>query len=534
MIDNECFEKIGFYVSAKGLTKLDTFSNSDPFAAVFCKDKKTGEETRVGLTGLIMDNQNPEWPDQFILNYYFEAVQEITIKVYDRDGNQPLENLTRHDFGGQCTFNLSALMCAKSQKLTLNLTGGRSKGTVSIQAEAVSNTRDLFIADYVGTKLANKEGMFGKSDPFLRLYRLYESGEWGLTHQTPHVMNNLNPHFTRVGIPMVSLCNGDVNRPVKIEIWDYDNDGKHDFMGGFETSVHAMLTSGGTAYDVIEPEIKKKKKSYTNSGTMSIQNAIIEPHPTLTDFIMGGCEISLTVALDFTGSNGPCNDAMSLHYVNPGGHSFNQYEQAILSVGRVLEDYDTDKMYPVYGFGAKIHLPTGGMSPVQHCFPVYGGGLEVQGVQGILSAYRECLNHISFSGPTLFSPLIEASTGIAAGANCSQERQKYTILLIITDGEINDMPQTIDSIVRAASQPMSIIIIGVGSADFSSMKMLDGDGGPLKSQGQSAPRDIVQFVSMREFVSNPMGIAQAVLAEVPGQLLKYMTNKGLRPNSPRS
>ena len=53
-------------------------------------------------------------------------------------------------------------------------------------------------------------------------------------------------------------------------------------------------------------------------------------------------------------------------------------------MGSVVQDYDTDKMYPVYGFGAKIHLPTGGLSPVQHCFPVYGGGLEVHGVDGIL------------------------------------------------------------------------------------------------------------------------------------------------------
>jgi hypothetical protein len=30
--------------------------------------------------------------------------------------------------------------------------------------------------------------------------------------------------------------------------------------------------------------------------------------------------------------------------------------QAILSVGRVLESYDTDKLYPVFGFGAKVFI----------------------------------------------------------------------------------------------------------------------------------------------------------------------------------
>ena len=42
----------------------------------------------------------------------------------------------------------------------------------------------------------------------------------------------------------------------------------------------------------------------------------------------------------------------------------------------------------------------------------------------------------------------------------------YFILLIITDGVISDMPQTCEAIVNAAILPISIIIVGVGDADF--------------------------------------------------------------------
>ena len=48
----------------------------------------------------------------------------------------------------------------------------------------------------------------------------------------------------------------------------------------------------------------------------------------------------------------------------------------------------------------------------------------------------------------------------------SQQNQHYIINLIITDGIINDMNDTIDEIVRGSSLPLSIIIIGVGTADF--------------------------------------------------------------------
>lgn len=47
---------------------------------------------------------------------------------------------------------------------------------------------------------------------------------------------------------------------------------------------------------------------------------------------------------------------------------------------------------------------------------------------------------------------------------------------------------------------MSIIIVGVGGADFSAMEFLDSDTGTLRSRsGEAAIRDIVQFVPFRQF-----------------------------------
>ncbi|NXT28344.1 CPNE9 protein, partial [Syrrhaptes paradoxus] len=43
---------------------------------------------------------------------------------------------------------------------------------------------------------------------------------------------------------------------------------------------------------------------------------------------------------------------------------------------------------------------------------------------------------------------------------------QYHVLLIITDGVISDMLQTKEAIVTASALPMSIIIVGVGPAEF--------------------------------------------------------------------
>ena len=48
---------------------------------------------------------------------------------------------------------------------------------------------------------------------------------------------------------------------------------------------------------------------------------------------------------------------------------------------------------------------------------------------------------------------------------------------MLTDGVITDMPDTVLAIVRASRLPMSIIIVGVGNADFSAMDKLDCDEG---------------------------------------------------------
>ena len=58
-------------------------------------------------------------------------------------------------------------------------------------------------------------------------------------------------------------------------------------------------------------------------------------------------------------------------------------------------------------------------------------------------------------------------------ARClSVHPQNYYVLLIITDGVISDMNDTLAAIVHASSLPMSIIIIGVGTSRHSNFRQL--------------------------------------------------------------
>ena len=54
------------------------------------------------------------------------------------------------------------------------------------------------------------------------------------------------------------------------------------------------------------------------------------------------------------------------------------------------------------------------------------------------------------------------------------QRDKYLVFLIITDGAIHYMEDSIRSLVSASELPLSVLIIGVGNDDFSSMEVWAG------------------------------------------------------------
>lgn len=115
---------------------------------------------------------------------------------------------------------------------------------------------------------------------------------------------------------------------------------------------------------------------------------------------------------------------------------------------------------------------------------------------------------------------------------------EYLVLLIITDGVIQDMDASIEQIVEGADLPLSIIIVGVGNNDFTDMEVgmtvgsneqrLDGDDKRLEYNGKVASRDIVQFVALNDMENrSPEEIAKELLEEIPSQVTDYMEQRGI-------
>ncbi|XP_067881857.1 copine-6-like, partial [Heterodontus francisci] len=233
------------------------------------------------------------------------------------------------------------------------------------------------------------------------------------------------------------------------------------------------------------------------------------------------------VAIDFTASNGDPRNNQSLHFINPSQP--NEYLKALTAVGEICQDYDSDKRFPAYGFGARVPPDY----EVSHDFALNFNpeNPECDEIKGVINAYQRCLPKIKLYGPTNVSPIITRVSKLANTEMQTRIASKYYILLVLTDGVVTDIGETRDAIVQASHLPMSVIIVGVGNADFTDMRTLDGDDGILLStQGQPAARDIVQFVPFRDFKkAPPSALAKCVLAEVPKQVVEFYASQGIGP-----
>ena len=253
------------------------------------------------------------------------------------------------------------------------------------------------------------------------------------------------------------------------------------------------------------------------------------------EYLRGGLNISVVTCIDFTGSNGVPTHPKSLHYMSAG--RLNQYQKAITSVCSILLNYDSDKLIPTYGFGAKPRFTQspGQRTQTSHFFPLSGDyqNCAGKGVEGVFQLYNQAIASVELSGPTHFSPLLKEVINFTA-ASSAQEPDNYTVLLILTDGEIHDMSSTIDYIVSASNLPLSIIIVGIGNEEFRNMQILDGDDQRLMdSSGRYAKRDIVQFVPFKRFSRAGIdALAEEVLRELPKQVTSYYSSIKRPPNPP--
>ncbi|KAK7850104.1 protein bonzai 1 [Quercus suber] len=321
-----------------------------------------------------------------------------------------------------------------------------------------------------------------ESDPMAVVYAKKRDGKLEELGRTEVVLNSLNPAW----IEKVTVAfQFEIVQPLVFHVYDVDS--KYH-------NVPMKIVTKQTRSLTLNLNNKNGHMSLRNLGTLTIHAEETISSRTCVEMIVTKQTRSLPLTLWLL---------LTL--------------QAIMEIGEVIQFYDSDRRFPAWGFGGRTIDGT-----TSHCFNLNGStcAFEVEGVEGIMAAYARALHNVALAGPTLFGPVINTAAQIA-GQSISYNKNKYFVLLIITDGVITDLQETKDALVRASDLPLSILIVGVGGADFREMEVLDADIGRRleSSTGRVATRDIVQFVPMRE----------ALLEELPRQFLTYMQSRDIKP-----
>ena len=330
----------------------------------FSNDGRAESFEFIGKTETIENNLNPEFVTAFDISFYFERNQKIKFFVYDID-------VASKEFIGSAETSMAKIMGSPKQTFSSEITNksGKCKGKITVRLEKVSLSNDVvhFTAKAFHLPTKKKLILFGYDKPFYFIERTRspDSNEYIRVLQSDAIKGTVNPIWPKMKYSVSKLCNGEEDNQLVFKMYRWSDKGHHKPYGKITTSLR-RLKSGELEY----PLHKMDTDEIIPKSSFTFNEFYIEERPSFFDFLNSGWQMNMSVAVDFTGSNGEVSSPLSLHYRNPTGQ-LNQYETALLSVSSILVNYDSDQLIPAFGFGGVPGFL--GSRVVSHCFHLNGG-----------------------------------------------------------------------------------------------------------------------------------------------------------------
>ncbi|KAL3943533.1 MAG: hypothetical protein SGBAC_002391 [Bacillariaceae sp.] len=542
--------KLDLEICCHNLPKKDLLSQADAFCVLwkapngYAPTSEKGVPTQlpgraeeeIGRTEIARATINPTFKHTFRLEYIFHQDQTYVVRVYDEDLPYSTD-LKEHDYLGGHIFTLGQLMGAKGCSIAKKLLRDHSfmvvKGNETIETCEVLEFR-LSAQDLVKERSLYEQRVVDRCNPYFRVEKLNRDDQsWDVIWKSEAVKRNTSPTWKEARLPLQLICNGDMSNPLRLTVWDYDKDYRLiDYIGFVESTVSELLLKAKENIPVFTVS-KEKKRLFGFRGTklksvgiLKVLKAHKSTIPSMLQYMSGGCSLDLMIGIDCTIANEGRGSDKSLHYTT--SQWLNDYQAGILKLGSTVQNFARGRKSSMWGLGPRID----GKTQALHL-------MDDKLITGrdLLDSYdRNIANNANFKqGQTMkLKPLIEEATCLTI-RNC-RAGQCYTILTVFTAGDITDLQETILILCRAAEDaPISLVIIGVGNRDFSAIEKLcrnDFKSTLRDARGIPIARDIITFVSFKQFGGNASEVVLQALKGIPEQLVTYFTTNGSKPLPP--
>jgi copine 5/8/9 len=225
-------------ISCSRLKNKDKLSTSDPFyVAYLCGGGKNDEYIEIGRSEIIANTLEPQWVHKVILTYNFQDFQLLRVEVYDVASGFKSNDSTDLDirdqrFLGRCDISVGSIL--GNDKLAwfgplVNRQGDEKKGYMKVCGEELVSVSDQLTLRLECQNIENK-GVLGSSDMFIIISKCREDGTYTACYKSEVMRNNLSPVY-EIQCSILELCNGDKQRPLRIEVNGWNSNGNHDFIG---------------------------------------------------------------------------------------------------------------------------------------------------------------------------------------------------------------------------------------------------------------------------------------------------------------
>merc|ERR1719204_824699 len=95
---------------------------------------------------------------------------------------------------------------------------------------------------------------FGTSDPFVEFLKPSENGGYLPVARTETIKSTLNPRYRKFHIKLATLCNADINMPLKVRCLDWNLNSDPDLIGEAQVTVRQILGGKNAKVNLKNPQ----------------------------------------------------------------------------------------------------------------------------------------------------------------------------------------------------------------------------------------------------------------------------------------